>query len=1188
MATDPSSTSVGTTFTATIENKMLRDKRMISATGDLSYLVAAQLQSGPQNFFGAAPDPSKCLVYRFYPDTQSQTGWSRQDIRLPGHFFLAITCGVGSDGAPRLFVMTADVDTPTGATPATVYEVPLAADGTPGMPVKLASTQTSPLPQLMFSPVGPSLFWPEVTVDCHLAGVYGPKLNAPFVPHNEHDFQVLLGLYSLCPVSSPLPPAAWPNVSVIFKDPLSNLQMMHGLQMDPGPVKNLQAEWSVIPSIQDASGKDMPVRGSSAAVFQDGRYLLLATVGDGQLRAIEGTPDATGKVVWSASWTALDLSGGKVTSDDDVRVLPRKDGGVTVAWIDQSRKVWMSGRGPGASDGWEDAVPVNTYVVHATAAFLDDQGDFALTACCDDGYIRRLIKDAKEDWSMELVDTEDGTTFEDVDVYRVGVVVQDDGGGAVIGKSVTVAPDDETQVMVNGLPYYVSADEPLTLTTDQNGCVWLMVDIYDSLAVPTFSFTSTDGIFDGKTVVVMPESDAQKFTTTDATAQSLQSAVDADGKPLLSPQTPFPEMAAQLNKLGAAIAHIYQPCEFRSPRLFVPARAGVRVVGSLDEVNTTPLPLGSWAATRRNGVIVFETLTAEEASLRVSAEVTRVATSRGLAANADPNGFFDDWEDAFESIADGIASVANIIVDGIQATVTFVVDGISRIVQAALDALSPLLDVVTAVFDLAGAIFGRVVGWVLRAIGWLFGWPDMIAIKNRIKQCMVDQVGALNKALSDPTACVQRVQGKIADFESNLQTYINQFRSTQAGSQSNQTSFGSVPSFAGSLMSGSNPISSQITWIVEKFFAILPRFDGGAPAFPDVGVGKAVTDFQAQIVDMAANVDAFCPDLLAAGLSSWVGSLTSFDGANIDPVLDAFQKHASGLLEDMSGMVGDAGTIAHALWANPSAVTNWLDTSIHIPFFSSFYEGVVGNEFSVLDFIALAAALPYSIIGPSDSNRRGQLADDREALVYTIYSLMLVRCLIAGFEAFKQEPGKAPSPNGGQLGLDVDDLLSRLHAALNVGIASAVLGFSVTYDEKHWYAPAMIDLFAALTSLVTFFFSPTDKKKWGAIVENGLGIAAALLGGIFSTAALGFDLKTLGYAVLAGTSDAASLLVDRRVVPVEGLPQRAAYALLQGGLAFLGAELFREGALNAAAKTPADQAIPHALREQPGTGPMHV
>src|SRR4029077_6920534 len=104
-----------------------------------------------------------------------------------------------------------------------------------------------------------------------------------------------------------------------------------------------------------------------------------------------------------------------------------------------------------------------------------------------------------------------------------------------------------------------------------------------------------------------------------------------------------------------------------------------------------------------------------------------------------------------------------------------------------------------------------------------------------------------------------------------------------------------------------------------------------------------------------------------------------------------------------------AGVVAHALWANPSVITTWLDTSIHVPFFSSFYEGVVGSEFSVLDFISLAAALPYSIIAPSSG---GQLRDDREVFVYTIYALMLVRCLIVGFEAFTQTRSGDPDYPG--------------------------------------------------------------------------------------------------------------------------------------------------------------------------------
>src|SRR6185312_8976177 len=97
----------------------------------------------------------------------------------------------------------------------------------------------------------------------------------------------------------------------------------------------------------------------------------------------------------------------------------------------------------------------------------------------------------------------------------------------------------------------------------------------------------------------------------------------------------------------------------------------------------------------------------------------------------------------------------------------------------------------------------------------------------------------------------------------------------------------------------STSILTELSWLTEKVESLLPSLFGSLPPFPDLGVDQPLA---ALVGDMAAamgDVGTFGPDVMAAGLKSWIDSIAALNGANIDPVLDVLSNHCKALLKDL-------------------------------------------------------------------------------------------------------------------------------------------------------------------------------------------------------------------------------------------------------------------------------------------------
>lgn len=1118
-----------------VQNKMLYDQRPVSSAPPPDRVHVMQLKGGGQNILTHNDFDSS--FRRYFPDPASLTGWSVQIVALPGLVIASMTVGYRADGTPRLFASTPDVTGSTG----TIYEMTVAADGALGAPLPIQHS-TSAAATMLFLPQTPVLLWTEIngTLDV-VKGAHGDKLDQTFYPNDPGSSHPVPG-GDMVPI--PNPPSIWPNLGFVVNTGNPQLTAV-SVQSTLGASVLVS-----LPALADAAGNPACPTSTATVAYADGTVRLFATVGDGVVQTLDaGQPVQPGALIWGTAWSRLDL-GTTLSSGAQVSATSRADGGVTLSLLDSTTGLWVAEQ-DGKSAPWTKADLIAPGAGSTGAAFTDDQGDFGYGYSDSAGYLHLLTRDAATtgpapapgDWDTQDVRIENGTTLAAVSVYRLGVVVTDagDGGAPVAGAAISLSADDEIAATVNGQNLYFSRDTAHTITTDSHGCIWLMADIVNGLATPVFTVSSGDARFD-EALTIRPEADAQTYATS-ASAETLRTASDAAGAPLLPADAPFDIIAAKLAQLGASVAHIYAGQDYASPRLVVPARAGVKVLVDGRPPLERPVSAGHWSMRRENGQVTVEEHTPQSAAERRQALIARVAASRGIDASApdfEPDGFFDDWEDAFDSIVDAVCDVGELIVDGLTATAHFIVDGIERIVEAAIDAVSVVVDAVKAVLNFAGAVLGRLVGWLVRAIGWLLGLPDLVAIKNDLKQQVIAAVAGLTKTLPDPQTYVAPAQAQIQTWKGDIDALIDQYRSTPAGTQTNSQFFGGISTVVSALTFGGASILPEISWIVEKLRSALPDLTGGLPAAPNFGISAPLADLLSQAAQAESNVRSFTADAATAALQSWMASLDTLNGANVDPLLDVVKSHSDGLLDVLGAMVGDLGSVFHAVWANPAALTDWLDSEIDITFFSDFYEGLVGNDFSVLDFIALAAAIPYSIISPSTSVSERRATDPEEVLFNVILAFRTVRTLVAGLSAAVQEPAGTEATSDAKL-LDLAALV------LDLSIGAMTVAYAKN-DKEHWYGPAIGDLVLSALKAVAIWATEQDESgfAYGTVVVDVVSIFAGGVSALLGTLHAGVRADMVGVAVTSFISDVAHIAVDQKAIDVQNPETRIAYAVFQG------------------------------------------
>jgi hypothetical protein len=251
------------------------------------------------------------------------------------------------------------------------------------------------------------------------------------------------------------------------------------------------------------------------------------------------------------------------------------------------------------------------------------------------------------------------------------------------------------------------------------------------------------------------------------------------------------------------------------------------------------------------------------------------------------------------------------------------------------------------------------------------------------------------------------------------------------------------------------------------------------------------------------------------------------------------------MLDGASGILGDIGTIAHAVWEDPQRMVDWLDAPIDIPFFAGFYEGLVGHQLTLLDFVSLAAAIPYSIVGPRDWDDEAEASDPLEALFYTTFCLMLARSLAVGISSAFQIPSGPVTAS--EKVLRIIELTDRAVATTDILAGIMTLSYSAQ-DRQKWMALGIADLGGSIAKAILVWAAarPGADNGYGTAMCDSFGVGVTLVSSIFPGITSGVNGWVIGYAGLSLAGDLLHLAVDRKAIPIGTIPARIAYGVTQG------------------------------------------
>jgi hypothetical protein len=920
--------------------------------------------------------PSNSTLSRAYRDAQSPTGWTQTTITDLGVDLTRPACGVVFQ---KYADSGGDVFRVIVSTPEKLLAADLSADGTPGDFKQVAAGNT----------------YNNFSTD--FISHYLPQSLAQSSQQSQSVSWWLCDLSTYASIPVNLDPAYY----VGFLSPIADGSkpglcrmwgargtLVNGFLTGPwqvvGVTATLRADGSCFDTVVEVL---LPAADLSGNFFGDqathgpGRVEIVALAQQStMLGTIVGTFDPAGSspVSWQEGKIAVlepalpsGIMSVKARGDADSDAL---EVFLTPVW---EAGLWSSARAAGSAD-WEPLSPIITKgyypqirpAAETTFLYLDPDGLGVWT------------RNPDGDWDVELIETPVGSGAPvEQPGFRIGITLSSPDqfmGGA----SVNVTSSMPVRCTVAGKRVLLDSVKPTPFFTDATGTLWITLKIQDRFCVPELTLTSDS--FSG-TFQVTPDSAVQQFLT-GLTSNELVSAVDPRTSPpsQILPDPANGEAAAEAVREAMKIVAVARPLVRTTggSRMRVPADA---LAG-----------LGAWTLEIADGKASFSRLDPEQAKAHRAAMMALPIMPR-------PMNIFDDafdWiGDLAESVWDGFVEVVTkIVVDGANLVLNLVIDGFNYAYQGVIDTLERAYDAVTFVLNAVGVQLGKAVGWLLSKLGFLFDWDALKGKRDALKALLRSGGHSLQQSFPDPATTAATIVANLQTAQTSFDAWITQYRDSPVDTETFGGQTASVFKYLEPLLQGSSSGFAEITWLIDKVRdALLSGMGlGGAPAIP--GFAAAISGLQ-QSVDQAAQ--NFLPTFEDAStlFDSWVLGGQLFSSARFDPLLTIVQKHVDQLFGCIGGIANQSGAVLHLLWQNPDAVLDWLDQPINLPFFAGFYEGLTGNEFSLLDVLCMCAAVPASAFSSARVRRMGaELSEDWHIAGL---SFAIVGCLTEGWAAFE-------------------------------------------------------------------------------------------------------------------------------------------------------------------------------------------
>lgn len=1025
---DRSTAPAGTEVTFTAHTSLTEEYLSESPLSNAGRIAIAQDVNGQFEIFSIGTDRN---VHRIVRDATSATGWASEQVGDSGTTVGIVSVPSRTDDSTRDRVFTVSVRPDTRPRRDQGYwwfnEIVPDIGGSTARPLtRIASTVHPPTGfdadvRALLGPDGVSLT--AFTSDGTSATAFIPDHSdaRTWARHLAIDDD---RQKKTTPLTSP--PAFFAcSAGAATSQPLLPLLMVvdGGVVLADGVRKHGVDAWYYLqPSVSPpaVSGRSwvQSVKLLSLLHSRAGAVTLLAGPGDNNgsiggccLIRPQGTLGVGQAPTWPAEWTWLDLriqKGNAVIPSitaiegittasglDAVFVLDGIDGGMLWVLVDET-----------GTGGFGRIEEIAHGIAHFTVGENPD-GEIVLVAVTHDHELLVMTRSTGGEWSNETVALPSLATATRISAYRTTArAVETTSKAPVAGHEITIASSTPVWARVNGRQRRLDAHGTVTARTSLLGEVAVSVEAEETLAAPVLTFTPSGG----DDIPVAANRDVVELLK-DVTGPMLGQATDPFTKSSVVPAKH--QNTDDLDVLAASV------------------RAAV---GLLPDDLTSGGPLTcaqAWMLDLSTGHPVFRELDDDE----VAAELS-TASDPGA-----PDFSLPSWGDMWEGVKTGATTVVKIVVGASTFGITLLVDKLDTFLTLAFDHIpDQVFDVIGGLFTMFGSPLGKVVGWLMSKLLGFLGWDDIVANAERLASQVRSWARGLKNdypdlaSKTDPT--VAWLTKARADMDDAIDTVERSMGVTTLNDTNrNNVSLPDLFSMGGASMWG--PTSTYISKLLEV--------GGSSIDLPDPPITEQLENLLADSLEELLD-DA--EQLLGRFTDEIVGLATSGDSlgqATITAVLETLRTVVDAVLELAIDFVEFGVKVAQLFVDGADDLVEWLETTIDIPFFTGFYQGLTDSDLNVLSLVCLSVAIPMT---PSDDwadlgNEPGAKRN------WDIWKGVLACLVIAQlFTMFGDNVGSAPGP-GPAIGSSVLSVVAFV--AGGVGAMLVLAADDDNRESPYWW-----------------------------------------------------------------------------------------------------------------------------------------
>jgi hypothetical protein len=478
-------------------------------------------------------------------------------------------------------------------------------------------------------------------------------------------------------------------------------------------------------------------------------------------------------------------------------------------------------RDPGVPGGWTSLVCLDTQTRFSQlAACPDDSGETEVFAVSADGVLVHVLEDPDTtDWVLEQCEVAVRGSVSQIDAYTLRLTAYQ-AGQPVPGTGITLSSDGPVLLEIDGRSCFLDAEHPWQGLTGHDGS--LTIGQHAGKLGAGSLAAWADFMPPGDRVLIDPSGTVRAdLTRLDEAGQALLTAMSAEAVKATYNEVQLVQ-GDQRNPAG--VAHVAkalkramtlaggaapgQSAAPGSPVLhpandpYVARYAAGHDGSAAGRIDMSCVPEQHWRIGTSSGELAFQTLTAQETAearkgLRRLPAVGEVRQPDGIPPLPT------DWGDVFTSIANGAASVADVVIsavgDAIEASITLLIQGVEYLFEAGIEFIEQVLDLAQEIFNLLRVAFDRLKGW----LGWVPNWQDILRT-HRALAYLPSQLPVLVEAAL--TKARDSVIGVIGDWQTRLKEALDDYVATIVPPG---TTIGDAAAFESAHFPGLNLVSDQ-------------------------------------------------------------------------------------------------------------------------------------------------------------------------------------------------------------------------------------------------------------------------------------------------------------------------------------------------------------------------------------------